>query len=196
MRWCLPFFVVAFFSARAQEHPYLTQFQVAPGFGEVVLNWTMNAGSTCNGTRILRGYSPDDLQVVGDVPGLCGSISEPVSYSWVDEHPPELSVLYYRLDLGLNGSSSVQRVEFDQLINSEQRFFPSPNDGTGTLLLRVQPNARVDLTVWSADGRAVLIKRSMIGQEHEVRLPPGSSGVFIYEAVVGEQRFNGRFVAR
>jgi hypothetical protein len=196
MRWCLPLLAVASFSAQAQEHPYLSQFQVIPGFGEVVLNWTMNAGSTCSGTRILRGYSPDDLQVVGDVLGLCGSISEPVSYSWVDEHPPELSVLYYRLDLGLNGPSSVQRVEFDQLISSEQRFFPSPNDGSGTLLLRVPSNARVDLTVWSADGRSVLVKRSAIGQTHEVRLPPGFSGVFIYEAVVGERRFQGRSVAR
>lgn len=70
--------LLAWSAASAQEHPYLSTFTVQEGFGTVELAWTMIAGSTCEGTSILRSTDGSDFHVIGRIEGLCGAVGEPI----------------------------------------------------------------------------------------------------------------------
>ena len=95
----------------AQEHPFLSRFALTEGLGFVQLDWTMSAGNTCEGIDIYRSLDGSNFETVGTIPGICGDINSPVPFSWTDHSAPELTTVYYRLRLGLNGFSSVQRID-------------------------------------------------------------------------------------
>lgn len=182
--------------AFAQEHPFLSQFDLSQLDGAVRLEWTMVAGNTCTDTRIHRSVNGGAFEVVGLLSGICGDITEPKQYSWTDTAPVEVSFLAYRLELGTNGNSSVKELFFGQLVTSEQLFFPSPADDHATLVLRMDPNGTVDLRVWDLSGRLRLERTSARGAQHELDLDMWPSGLYVYEANASGKRFTGRFLKR
>lgn len=180
--------------APAQEHPFLSFFTVKEGFGTVVLDWEMIAGNTCDGIDILRSEDGTGFDVAGRIMGICGDIDEPVPYGWIDTDPPELTTVYYRLRLGLNGFSSIQEVDLVHLVSDDHRFLPSPMQGEGLLLLRVPASGQVDLRITDSSGRQVFHESGLRGGRHAVRLPNAQAGTYFYDAVSGDRRFRGRFV--
>lgn len=177
----------------AQEHPYLSRFDITEGDGQVFLDWTMESGNTCDGTRILRSLDSLNFVEIGSLSGLCGSISTPTYFHHEDSDPPELTTVYYRLQLGTNGFSSIQRIDLKRLFMAEHRVFPSPMLDNGTLLLRVDPETRVVLRIWSAQGRLV---HDVVGRGGRLDVPAATwpAGVYIYQAIADGRRLNGRFV--
>lgn len=182
--------------ASAQEHPFLSQFDVSQLDGAVRLEWTMVAGNTCTDTRIHRSVNRGAFEVVGLLSGICGDITTPKQYNWTDVAPVEVSFLAYRLELGTNGNSSVQELFFDQLVSSEQLFFPSPVEDRAALVLRTDLNGTVDLRVWDLSGRLRLERLSARGAQHELDLGAWPSGLYVYEANADGKRFTGRFLKR
>ena len=79
----------------------------------------MAAGTSCNGTDVERSIDGTSFTGVFRIDGICGDGTEPVPYSWLDAAPPELSTIYYRVKLGINGYSSVMAVVFDQLTRAQ-----------------------------------------------------------------------------
>ncbi|HQW97580.1 MAG TPA: T9SS type A sorting domain-containing protein [Flavobacteriales bacterium] len=177
----------------AQEHPYLSHFDLTEGDGQVTLDWTMVSGNTCDGTRILRSRDSLNFEEIGVLSGLCGSITTPTFFRHADLDPPELTTAYYRLELGSNGSSSIQRIDLKRLYSVEHRIFPSPMPNNGTLLLRVDPEVRVGLRIWSTNGRLV---HDVTGHGDRLEVPSEAwpAGVYVYEATVENKRLRGRFV--
>ena len=125
---------------------------------------------------------------------FCGDGTEPVPYSWLDAAPPELSTIYYRVKLGINGYSSVMAVVFDQLTTSDQRFFPSPMTDEATLILNVSGTTTIDLLVHDATGRVVFQRTGAPGPSVPVSLVGHSSGVFTYRAESEGRVFTGSFL--
>jgi len=75
--------------------------------GKVLLTWQIVRGSTCNGIQIYRGTDSTQLTQVGEIIGVCGSITEPIDYSFVDEKLSKNNTYYYRLEFGTQGSSKI-----------------------------------------------------------------------------------------
>ncbi|MBK9759137.1 MAG: hypothetical protein IPO90_03970 [Flavobacteriales bacterium] len=140
-------------SIAAQEHPFIAAYTLTEFDGGIRIDWTIQGGSTCNGQDVERSTDGISFTAEHRIEGICGSSSEPLSYDWIDNAPPEFSTVYYRVKLGIDGYTSVKSVEFDQLTTSEQRFFPSPMSGEATLLLNIPTSASFDLIIWDAGGR-------------------------------------------
>ena len=181
-------------SASAQEHPFLGAYELTELEGRVRISWTMVGGSTCNGQDVERSLDGTNFASVYRVDGLCGSVSEPVSYECVDVAPPELSELYYRVKLGLDGYSSVKSIAFDQITTTDQRFYPSPTTGTATLVLRVASGTPVSLQVWDAGGRVVLERAGLTGPSIPLDVSGQRAGAYTYRALTPGRTYTGRFV--
>lgn len=178
----------------AQEHPFIAAFELTELEGNIRIDWTMQAGTTCNGTEVERSTDGASFAKVHRIDGICGSGTEPVPYTWLDEAPPEFTTLYYRVKLGINGYSSVKSVIFDQLTISDERFFPSPMADEATLILNVSSSATIDLLVYDATGRVVLQRTGVPGPSVPVSLVGHSSGVFAFRAESEGRVFTGSFV--
>ena len=179
---------------RAQEHPYLSEFTITEGFGTISLNWTLIAGNTCTGTLVERSINGSDFSAVHEILGICGNISSPVPYAWIDPSPPEFITVYYRLQLGTNGTSSVQSLEFEQLITSEQRAYPVPASTEVTIAVRLARQANVDLRVWNTQGELVIEQLGGTGSTIKVGLYAIPAGVYLYDVESEGRHFTGRFV--
>lgn len=176
------------------EHPFIKSFTLTVLDGRVQVDWTMQGGSTCDGSEVLRSTDGVAFEVIHRIEGICGDPILDVPFGYRDDSPPELSRIYYRINLGLEGQSSIKSVDFDQLTESEQRFFPVPVANTATLLLNVPGSARVDLRILDAGGREVWQAAGLVGPRHELDLAFLRAGLYLYVADVGGRRFQGRFV--
>ncbi|MBK9177466.1 MAG: T9SS type A sorting domain-containing protein [Flavobacteriales bacterium] len=176
------------------EHPFIESFTLTVQEGRVLVQWVMKGGSTCDGSEVERSTDGETFSVVHRIEGLCGDPEVPVSFSWADAAPPELSTLFYRIQLGTEGRSSVKQVRFDQLTSSAQRFYPSPTSGETSLLLNIPASAQVELVIADAAGRVVLQRAGLVGRSHALDLRHLPAGAYTYVAEADGRRFAGRFV--
>ncbi len=177
----------------AQEHPFLSKFQLTEGDSWVTVDWTMVAGGTCDGTRIMRSENGVDFIPVGMIEGLCGDIVQPVEYRYIDHTAPELATLFYQLELGAADQSSIQKIELQRLRTVQHRFQPSPVQDAGELVLKVGVNAAVEIHFFDAAGREVhrIMGR---GERHPVNVQGWNAGLYFYRVVIDGQPAQGKFV--
>jgi hypothetical protein len=128
------------------------------------------------------------------IEGLCGDPFIARSYGWFDPAPPEFSTVHYRVKLGFDGYSSVKSVRFDQLVISDQLFFPNPANDQATLVLNLPASASVDLLVFDAQGHVVWELKNNSGPHISLVLAALPAGLYTWLAVSNEQRITGRFV--
>lgn len=192
----IPFLLLsaAFSLAQESEHPFIESFTLTMQDGRVLVDWVMKGGTSCDGSEVERSLNGVDFVRVHRIEGICGDPSVPVAFSWADDDPVELSTMHYRIVFGSQGRSSTKAVSFDQLVRSEQRFFPSPANSTATLLLKVPASAQVDLLIADAAGRVMLRREGLVGARHELDLFAFPAGTYNYVAVADGRRFEGRFV--
>jgi hypothetical protein len=181
-------------SAQDDEHPFIRTFTLTVLDGRIHVAWTMQGGSTCDGSEVLRSTDGVDFITAHRIDGICGDASLDVPFSWMDDAPPEFSTLSYRIKLGNEGFSSVKTVDFTQLTSSDQRFFPSPMRDDATLLLNVPASARVDLLIFDMGGRIVWEREGLVGREHRIELRDVRAGMYGYVARSEGRMFQGRFV--
>lgn len=93
---------------------------------KVVLSWQIIAGSTCSGIQIEHSADGIVYNQIGEIVGVCGSVSEPVTYNFVDENPIKTGYNFYRLKLGNTGMSDVVSV---QLVNLNKGVLIKPHPG-------------------------------------------------------------------
>jgi hypothetical protein len=180
--------------AQNGEHPFMRSFVLTVLDGRVQVAWTLQGGSTCDGIEVQRSSNGTDFATIHRIDGICGDPILDVPFGFRDDAPPEFSRIHYRIALGIEGVSSTKSVDFTQLKESEQRFFPSPMRNTATLLLNVPGPARVDLWIFDAAGRQVWERNGLIGQQHELELGFLQAGYYAYMAISEGKRFQGRFV--
>jgi len=188
MLFAVPISVVA-----QEEHPFIDAFDLTVLDGRIQVAWTMKGGSTCDGTEVERSTNGVTFSVVHRIAGICGDPSVPVSFSWVDAAPPEFSTVHYRIRMGVDGTSSVKQVVFDQLVTTDQRIFPVPVVENATLALNVPLSASVQIQVHDAQGKLVH-EYAGTGRNHTMLLANIASGAYTYTATSGSRSFQGRFV--
>jgi hypothetical protein len=112
--------------ANAQSNPILDNFSILGNNGKVYLNWIIKSGSTCNGIQIFRSANNSSFKEIGNIAGICGSISSATPYNFVDENPEKNAVNFYRLELGTNGTSQTLSIEIIDIDNGGSQVRPNP----------------------------------------------------------------------
>ncbi len=113
------------FSSEAQES-ILSHFGLDVSNGKVLLSWTIKSGSTCNGIDILRSTDSINFIEIGYIPGVCGDISSPKSYTFTDQNPVDNAINYYKIDLGGQEKSQVLGIEVIAVAENDYLLRPNP----------------------------------------------------------------------
>lgn len=110
----------------SQDDIPLDKFSVEELNGVVSLSITISSGNICNGVQFYRSTDSLNYELIGQIQGYCGSISEPISYQFTDEHPVKNTRNYYRVNLGGYGYSNVISVDIIDLNKSGYQIRPNP----------------------------------------------------------------------
>ncbi len=142
-------------SGAAQTHPMLSNFSVAEINGQTYLSWTIIAGSTCSGIQIYRSTDSLNFTMIGEISGVCGSVSEPQNYSFTDSDPVFNSVNYYKLELGGQGFSQVVSVKIIALQNGYQ-VQPQPANAETRIYFDNDQGQQHELSVYNTAGVKIM----------------------------------------
>jgi len=139
-----------------QADSSLSVFLIVQQGEEVFLRWTIEAGNTCQGTRIERSDDGLSFEEVGEIPGVCGSPNQPISYEYTDEAPLLNRTNYYRLEMGALGYTSVVAVDFIILHKEGYSLQPNPVTSTSKLLYENPDNEDARICIFDSRGRQVM----------------------------------------
>ena len=138
---------LAFIPLHAQEVPGIGYFNLTSGGGKVYLSWQLEPGATCFGIQVHRSADGDTFEAIGGIEGVCGDLTKPVSYSFVDETPPRNQRVWYRLELGTNNFTEIRYVDVIDLQGEPVQVRPNP----------VTDRARIFFTNASRDNHHLMI---------------------------------------
>jgi len=128
--------------------------------GQVHIQCIINTGNTCNGIKFQRSYDSLGFVEIGDIPGICGSISEPLIYKFIDERPIKNKRIYYRAELGGSGYTEIKSIEIIETKNKGYQVRPNPASSTATIYFDNQYNSEGELTLFSYSGNVILTERT------------------------------------
>jgi hypothetical protein len=181
MRILLSYFIVLTFllalssKAQGQDGTVQLEFSATEISGKIFLAWTMNFGQTCNGIDITRSTDNLNFSTIGDIQGVCGSPTDTVSYSFIDESPNPNQINYYRLTLGNLGPSQTLSVEIINLEGTGYQVRPNPIIEQGRIYFDNDRSEEHGLTLFSVNGLAIkeLTTRSDFFEINTSDLPAG-----------------------
>jgi hypothetical protein len=120
---------------------------------KVYLTWTVKAGYTCNGIEVYRATDSLNFTWIGSQEGVCGNISFPVDYEFIDAKPTANKQNFYRLNLGGNGLSEVVSVWYYDLSDQKYLVTPSPISDLSYLRFKNDFGLTVKLSVYGLNGK-------------------------------------------
>ncbi len=170
-------------------------FSATEANGNVLLDWTMDQGQTCNGTTITRSTDSLNFKAIGDIQGVCGSTSESVSYSFTDKFPIPNQTNYYRLILGNLGPSQVVKVEIVDIGETGFQVRPNPMTTQGRIYFQNDLSENYVLSVFSVDGTLVY-EQSTRSDFFELNANSLEAGLFVFsiETDSGQKNLTGKFL--
>ena len=139
----------------SQSNELLDDFTAFENDGKVYLNWTVTSGSTCDGIEIFHSNDLINFTKIGDIPGICGSSSEPVSYTFIHTTPLQNSVNNYRLQLGLLGFSNTISLNLIDTKETGYSVFPNPLQETSSLYFKNPRKELFIIRIFDHSGRMV-----------------------------------------
>jgi hypothetical protein len=139
----------------AQFHELLDDFRVYKDGDRVILTWTISSGSTCIGTGILRSIEPGvEPEVIGELKEVCGSLSEPKSYTFIDENPVSGKTNYYTLELGFSGRSApALGINFISLDDNNYKVVPHPIKSISKIYFENKNKTQHTLVFYDSNGK-------------------------------------------
>ena len=168
----------------SQEHEILSYFFGLIKDDLIILKWGITGGNTCNG--ILINHSVDDInyEQVGEIPGICGSQIAEVPYTFIHDSPVSGQKNYYKLELGLQGSSTPLIITFFN--TGQEGYLLFPNPGSEVLQIVVTGNGEpIELLFSDVSGKIFGSFNSNSGEVISVPTTEWVSGVYfisIYKA--------------
>ena len=141
-------------AVQAQETEILDYINISNLKGEILLDWQITQGSTCNGIKIYRSVNNSEFVQVGEIDGICGHSSRPVRYVFKDENPVKNQVNSYRLDLGGYGNSETVGIEIIEFEGVNYQLRPNPVVTTSQLMFNNDKNKEAQIHIFDAKGNA------------------------------------------
>jgi hypothetical protein len=112
--------------AWGQNVTFVSDFDLLEVQDGVFVNWQIDSGYTCQGVDILRSENGVDFVEVGHISGVCGSLTKPVSYSFLDEEPIANEDSYYRLKINGYGFTEILSIHYIELSEEGLLIYPNP----------------------------------------------------------------------
>lgn len=147
---------------QAQTGKGAERFDVYQAGQDIVLEVVLQGGYTCNGIRFLRRRDQEDYQDIGYIPGICGSDSFPVPYTWRDSMPPPFVPLHYVAVFGAQDTTPVRTVIRWDTGQEGIHVYPNPARSTvrvcgdladtGPLVCRVVDPHGKEMMTWQGFG--------------------------------------------
>lgn len=187
--------VLMFLPVKSQaQHYILSDFFVYQKDNNIVkLQWTFEAGETCNGINIERAGKNKNFEKIGLIRGICGAPDREVTYRFTDSIPLNNQISYYRLELGSQGFSSP--VSFETRFYKDNSYVIKGSSGfsTPTVLFNNTNNTRYTFRIFDTHGNLI---RELTTNSNRLQLPVNklSSGMYIFVAFSDEgSKFSGKF---
>jgi hypothetical protein len=165
--------------AQAQENPILGKFSLSESKGQVSMYWQILAGRTCNGIQIYRSTDKVNYSRIGFIGGICGSVTEPVNYFFVDTVPVLNMINYYYLEFGGVGTSPVIAVEIVDKRNGGYQIRPHPIQNTGRIYFEAIGGEVYILRVYDLLGHELFSDETLAGF-FEITTRNLSSGSYMF----------------
>jgi len=137
----------------AQSQSVLGKFSALESGGKIYLNWLVLAGNSCNDVEIHRATDTLHFKRIAINPGVCGSLSQALSYDFTDEHPVQNATNYYRLNLGVYGYSAVVAVDVIRIDPSGYQLRPNPMQQEGLIYFDNDNQELLQVTIHSINGQ-------------------------------------------
>lgn len=149
------FIFLSIFYLRGQndEHPFLSFFKVDVVNDHVLIDFEMKSGATCFGINLYRSEDSVIFKKIDEIPGVCGSPDEPIRYSFADNNPPKNKLIYYQLEFGADGVSSIQSVEVIELLADNYAIRPNPVVDISFLFFENASKEKVEVFFYSSHGK-------------------------------------------
>ncbi len=175
-------FVLSWLPGLTQADSSLSSFSASVDAGSVLLIWTLEAGSTCNGISVQRSTDLLTFYEIGNIAGICGSDDQPVTYTFSDDRPVLNAENHYRLELGQLGYTSTRTVDVTDF--SSDKIQIRPNPVSSSLVVRLE-NARFELLKCSISDVSGKVLDQFSIREGELTLNTTQLpiGIFIFSVV-------------
>lgn len=175
----------------------LKKFLAFSTSSSIELKWTISAGFTCSGTEIYRSTDGVDFSKIGEILGVCGSLSESESYSFTDPKPIENAINYYRLTLGSNGNSQTISEFFVKLSSADYLLLPNPVKDNFTLYFKNDFNQKTTIELYTSNGRLIFSLNTLNASKFTFNVSSYDDGLYFFNVVsVKGTRISGKFVVQ
>ena len=180
-------------SASAQApHPILKNFFAQQQGEGVYLQWTIDAGQTCNDIIIERAGNSKSFEKIGFIAGVCGSPDQEMVYRYTDTIPLKNQQNHYRLELGSQGYS--ESVSVKTIITGSEGYHVVKNPARNNLSIYFEDKGYKTLQIFDLNGNQQLI-RDFSGQEFSEPLHDFSPGLYIFRVETENRNLiSGKFV--
>ncbi len=113
----------------------LNYFKLQLDEKQVILNWELTIGNTCDGIEIQHSVDSIQFIKIGEISGVCGSKTESIDYQFRHSNPIQNRKNYYRLALGGFGN---QYTESIAVYHYKNGVYLTPNPVRDLIQLRIE----------------------------------------------------------
>lgn len=144
----------------------------------VLIRWTVNSGSLCNGTAVYRSTDGAADAFVGEIPGICGSESENKEYSLIDASPAFNANNRYYIRFGFSEYSEEKEIYVKYL--EPERLYVGPNPSETTISLEWNDQFHDEYTIRVVDdlGTTVFEQTVITGSSFELDVKSMNAGFY------------------
>lgn len=184
----------SFFSFSQSPHPIVNYFTATTFDNQIILNWEIQSGETCNGMKLL--YSQDSVNFIeiADFPGICGDPNTASRYTFLHTNPQNLQNNYYKVRLGTQGDTYVISHYFIQIDETGYFIYNDPNTNSLTLYFENPNNEIWTLLFFNSLGKLEYEKKNLLSDKIILSQESFSNGLhyFILQSLEGKT-IKGKF---
>jgi hypothetical protein len=144
----------------------------------VLIRWTVNSGSLCNGTVVYRSIDGAADVFVGEITGICGSENENKEYSLIDQSPELNTTNRYYIRFGFSEYSEEKEIYVKYLEPERLYLGPNPSETTISLEWNDQFHDKYTIQVVDDLGMNVYQQTEITGSSYTVDISSFSAGIY------------------
>jgi len=184
------------FNANGQSaHEILESFTLVQNGNNVLANFSVKGGASCNGVTLERRVAGDtDYTISGQIQGVCGGSEFTEHYSIQDESPELAEQNFYRLKLGTQGYSRESDIVVIELLG-DYNIYPQPAANEVFVKFDNPNNESAKCKVYDSKGLVVYDKDGFNNDIIFIDSTDLISGMYFFQIQFTEQKLlTGKFI--
>lgn len=178
----------------AQSRIY--NFNAFPLKDSVRLSFTVTQGSSCAGWVVENSTDSVNFYQIYNYGGLCGNITAPEIYSYLDYAPNKLTPNFYRIHIPPSDYSVVRRVDmaasFTNLL-----IFPQPVEDILSIAISGQKNYYYEINIYDRFGRKKGFGSGNAAEKITLDVSSFAEGVYVFYIVTNTAgNYRGKFLKK